>query len=96
MQDQMAELISFATSTNKDTMYWHQAMKPPDANEFKKTAIKVFDDHYQNKYWELIERSKVPSDKNVSPLVWAMRGKQDLRKGKITKYKASINIHGVK
>ena len=36
IQDQMSNPISYAASTNKDTMYWHEAMKQPDAEEFKR------------------------------------------------------------
>ena len=39
LQDQMQDPISFVATSNKDTMYWHQAMKQPDASEFRKAAI---------------------------------------------------------
>ena len=70
----MSDPIAFSASTNEDIMYWHQAMKQPDAAEFSnKAAIKEFDDHCQNKHWEIIERSQVPMNKIILPAVWAMK-----------------------
>ena len=85
--------ISFAATSTKDTMYWHQAMKSPDANEFKKSAIKEFDDHCINNYWVMIERSQFPKGKNVLPLVWTMIRKRNVLTGEILKYKARLNLH---
>ena len=59
-------------------MYWHQAIKQYDTEEFKKAAIKKIDDHCERKHWILIERSQVPKGKNVLPAVWAMRQKRDI------------------
>ena len=36
IQDQMQEPISFVATSNKDAMYFPQAMKEPDAEELKK------------------------------------------------------------
>ena len=69
----MTNPIAFSESTNKDTMYGHQAMKQPDVTEFRKATINEFDNHCQNKHWEMIERSQVPMYKNILPVVWAMR-----------------------
>ena len=96
IQDHMHNPISFVAISNNDTMYWHQAMKQPDAEEFKKAAIKEFDDHCQRKHWILIDRSQVPHGKNVLPSVWAMKRKRDILTGKIIKYKARLNVHGGK
>ena len=71
-------------------------MKQPDTEEFKKAAIKEFDDHCQRKHWILIDRSQVPHGKNVLPSVWAMKRKRDILTGKIIKYKARLNVHGGK
>ena len=96
LQDDMQNPISFVATSNKDTMYWHQAMKQPDAEEFRKAAIKEFNDHCERKHWVLIERSQVPKGRNVLPAVWAMKRKRDILTGKITKYKARFNVHGGK
>ena len=68
IQDQMSNFISYEASTNKDTMYWHEAMKQLDAEEFKKAAIKEFDDHCMNKHWVIVERSEVPKVKKICRL----------------------------
>ena len=92
----MQDPISFVATSNKDTMYWHQAMKQPDASEFRKAAIREFNDHCERKHWVLLERSQVPKGKNILPAVWAMKRKRDILTGKITKYKARLNVHGGK
>ena len=96
LQDEMKDPVSFVATSNKDTMYWHQAMKQSDANEFRQAAIKEFNDHYERKHWVLIERSQVPKGKNVLPAVWSMKRKRDILTGKIIKYKARLNVHGGK
>ena len=30
----------FVATSNKDTMYWHQAIKKPDSEEFRNAAVK--------------------------------------------------------
>ena len=77
-------------------MYWHQAMKQPDASEFRKAVIQEFNDHCERKHRVLLERSQVPKGKNILPAVWAMKRKRDILTGKITKYKARLNVHGGK
>ena len=74
-------------------MYWHEAMKQPDAEDFKKAAIKEFVDHCMNKHWVIIKKSQVPKGKNILPAVWTMRRKRDLIIDKILKYKARLNVH---
>ena len=56
----MSNPISYGASTNKHTIYWHEAMKQPGVEEFKKAAIKEFDDHCMNKHCVIIEKSQVP------------------------------------
>ena len=94
IQNQMSNPISYAASTNKDTMYWHEAMKQPDAEEFKKAAITEFDDHCMNRHWVIIEKSQVQKGKNILLALWAMGRKGDLITGKRSKYKARLNVHG--
>ncbi len=44
----------------------------------------------------LIPHTEVPEGTEVVPSVWAMRHKQDLTTGKVTKHKARLNLHGGK
>ena len=96
IQDKMKDPISFAASSDPDTLYWHQAMKQPDAEEFRKAAIKEFNDHCEKKHWVIIDRSEVPPGKNVLPAVWSMKRKRNILTRKVIKYKARLNIHGGK
>ena len=34
LQDQMTDPIAFLATNNKDTLYYHEAMKAPDREEF--------------------------------------------------------------
>ena len=92
----MMNPISFAATSNKDIMYWHQAMRSHDANDFKKAAIKEFDYHCIKNHWVMLERSQVPKGKNVLPVVQAMRRQRNLLTGEILKYKARLKLHGGK
>jgi hypothetical protein len=60
LQDKLSDPVAFLTRTNRDTMYFDQAMREPDADEFVKAAVKEVNDHIENKHWELVPRSEVP------------------------------------
>jgi hypothetical protein len=49
------DLIAFAlkATSDPDTMYYHEAMKEPDALEFR-TTIKEVDDHTAKQHWEIV------------------------------------------
>jgi hypothetical protein len=73
LQDEMLNPIAFLAGSNEDTMYFHQAMKAPDRNQFKKAIVKEVNDHIENKHWELIPREAVPKGVKVLPSVWSMK-----------------------
>ncbi|KAG7357919.1 integrase core domain containing protein [Nitzschia inconspicua] len=80
--DQLRELedpIVFAASTNPDIMYRHEAMKEPDAPQFREAMVKEVIDHLKNRHFVVIPRSQVPKDEETMLAVWAMRRKR--RKG---------------
>jgi hypothetical protein len=92
-----AEVWSFsATSSDPDTMYYHEAMKAPDRAEFVKAMEKEIQAHTSNKNWKVIHRSEIPQNQMVLPAVWAMRRKQCIGTQTVYKWKARINIHGGK
>ena len=96
IQDAMKDPISFKATSDPDTMYWHQAMKQPDADKFLQAAAKEFNSHHENNHWTMIERDQVPKGCNVLPSVWAMKRKRDIATQAIKKYKARLNLHGGK
>ena len=57
-QDQMSNPIAFLAKKYDDTMYYHQAMQEPDADEFKKTVVKKIHDHCAEKYWKVVQKTK--------------------------------------
>jgi hypothetical protein len=95
MQDDMTNPIAFlAQTSDPDTMYYHQAMKQPDRNEFVKAVIKEINDHVERKHWELIPIEEVPENTPILDSVWAMKRKRDLVSKKVLKHKARLNVHG--
>jgi hypothetical protein len=59
IQDNMTDPIAFLAKTDEGTMYFHQAMKAPDRDEFVKAIVKEMNDHIVSKNWELIPRQDV-------------------------------------
>jgi len=84
----------FKATADPDTMYHHQAMKEPDAEQFKKAMQKEWDDQLQNGNFTVVHRSEVREGVPVLPAVWQMKRKRDIRTRQIKKYKARLNIDG--
>jgi hypothetical protein len=79
LQDEMLNPIAFLAGSNEDTIYFHQAMKAPDRNQFKKAIVKEVNDHIENKHWELIPHEAVLKGVKVLPSVWSMKQKRDIK-----------------
>ena len=77
-------------------MYYHQAMQQDYDAEFAKAVVEEVDGHTKNNHWTLVKLSFVPKGIGVVPYVWYMQSKRNLTTGKITKYKARLNINGGK
>jgi hypothetical protein len=92
--DEMADPIAFLAKTDADTLYYHQAMKAPDAKEFRQAMQGEVDDHCDNEHWVMRKRSQVPEGVKVLDSVWAMRRKRRIKTKEIYKWKARLNIHG--
>jgi hypothetical protein len=73
IQDEMTDPIAFLAKADEDTMYFHQAMKAPDKEEFAKAIVKEMNDHIVAKNWELVPREDVPEGVRVLYSVWAMK-----------------------
>ena len=96
LQERMRHPIAFHAEMMGDIMYFHQAMKQKDADQFVKAVVKEVNAHIKQKHWKLIPRSEVPEDSEVIPSVWSMRRKRDITTNAITKYKSRLNLHGGK
>jgi hypothetical protein len=86
--------ISLLAKTDKDTMYFDQAMKQHDAPQFIQAAIDEVATHQDNGHWEVVPISDVPENITVLDAVWSMRRKRRLLTNEIYKWKARLNIHG--
>jgi hypothetical protein len=96
LQDCMCHPIAFLAEIMGDIMYLYQALRQPDARDFVEAVIKEINGHINNNNCKLISRAEVPEDTKVVPSVWAMRRKQFLTTGRVTKHKSRLNLHGGK
>ena len=94
LQEDMLDPIVFKASADKDTMYYHQAMKVPDKAEFVQAIVREINDHVEGNHWELVSSTEVPEDAKILDSVWAMKRKRDIKTRKVYKHKACLNIHG--
>lgn len=83
-------------TSDPDTMYYHQAMKEPDAKQFKEAMMKEVKDHTERKHWNVILKSDVPEGETILPAVWAMRRKRRIATREVYKWKSRLNLGGHK
>ena len=95
-QDQMANPISFSASSSPDILYYKDAMRAPDAANFKEAMVDEINSHTDNGHWKVVGRDKVPKGTKVLPSVWAFRRKRRIATQEVYKWKSRINIHGGK
>ena len=55
-----------------DIMYYHQAIKQYDAQDFINSIIEKVNSHVKAKCWKLIKHTEVPAGIDVLPSIWAM------------------------
>ena len=87
---------AYAATADPDTMYFHEAMKEPDKEEFIKAMRKEVESHTDNEVWELVPASNVPKGMKPLPAVWAMKRKRRIATREVYKWKARLNIDGSK
>lgn len=94
IQELLDDPICFKTTSDPDTMYYHQAMAAPDRANFLQAIVKEVNDHIQNEHWELVPLSEVPENTKILDSVWSMKRKRDIKTRAVYKYKARLNVHG--
>ena len=94
LQNELEDPIAFLVSTANDILYYHQAMKAPDCNEFQRAIHKEFNDHTVRQYWKLLPIDQVSEVKKVMNSVWAMKRKRNIVTNEIYKWKVRLNLHG--
>ena len=90
------DALVMKAQVDPDTMYYHQAMREKDSDEFLKAMDKEIRDQCDNGTFDLVRRSEIPEGTKPLPAVWQMRRKRDIRTGLIKKYKARLNLDGSK
>ena len=83
-------------SADPDTMYFHQAVKEPDAKDFKEAVMKEFSTMLQKGIFRFVQRATVPEGMTLFPSVWAMKRKCRVMSREIYKWKARLNLDGSK
>ena len=83
-------------TSDPDTMYHHEAMKEPDAQQFKIAMVKEVNDHSHRRHWTPVLRTDVPKGITILPAIWAMKRKRRIATGEIYKWKARLNLGGHK
>jgi len=88
------DLLAYNASTDPDTVYHHQAMKQPDREKFQEAMKKECEAHYKEGNYRLVKRSELPEGATLLSCVWQMKRKRKPSTGKISKYKARMNVDG--
>ena len=69
-------ITAYAASADPDTMYYHEAMREPDAPEFRDACVQEFVDQWDNGNFVLKPKAEIPEDARILPSVWAMNGSE--------------------
>ncbi|KAI2494618.1 hypothetical protein MHU86_19896 [Fragilaria crotonensis] len=89
-------LMAYKAVSDPDSLYYHQAMKEWDRAKFKESMKKEVTDQFNNGNFTIIPKSQVPKGQTMLPAVWQMKRKRDAKDGSIKKYKARLNIDGLR
>ena len=87
-------VLAYKAVSDPDTLYYHQAMREADREEFKTSMNKEISDQFENGNLTVVHKSEVSAGQTVLPAVWQVRRKRDAQSGKIKKYKARLNVNG--
>jgi hypothetical protein len=93
---QQHPLLAMTASNDPDTLYYHEAMKASDKEEFIKAMHDEVQGQIDNKVYAPVLRSSVPKHVKVLPAVWSMKRKRKASTGEVYRYKSRLNIGGHK
>jgi hypothetical protein len=94
IQDDMRYPVAFTSATDEGNMYYNQAMRAPDKQNFVEVAVKEIYDHITSKHWVLMPRYHVQKGVKVLDTVWSMKRKRDIKTSKVYKHKSRLNVYG--
>ena len=98
-EDQMEHrdpLSAYTAFSDPDTMYYREAMKAPDKDNFLAAMRQEVQAHTKNGVWEIVPAGSVPEGVKVLPSVWAMKRKRKIATREVYKWKARLNVDGSK
>ena len=52
--------MAFGASADPDIMYYNQAIKDPDHEQFQRSILREIQDHKMNQHWEVIPKQDMP------------------------------------
>ena len=88
-------LLFIASKANNNVLYYHQAMKTDDVDEFRKAMKEEINSFKDEKIFELILLSKKPAHKSLILFVWSLKRKHNPIR-ELIKHKARLCVHGNK
>ena len=83
------------SKANQDVLYYHQAMKADNADQFRDTMNKEIKSFKSEKIFELMLIKNKPSEKSLILFIWSFKRKRNLL-SELIKHKARLCIHGRK
>eukprot|EP00957_Ditylum_brightwellii_P136927 10442513-Ditylum_brightwellii.AAC.1 len=90
---EMDDPIAFATKHDSNNMYFHQAVKQPNAPHFVDAIVKEIKGLIKRGHWELIPEEEVPKGTKILDAVWAMKQVRDIKTRKMANCKVMLNVH---
>ena len=63
-------LLAYKSTSDPDTLYYHQAMKQPDRAEFQTAMHREMQDNFDCKNFEIIHKSKIKPGATTLHSVW--------------------------
>ena len=96
IQDGMEDSLDYLYRSDQETMYFDQAMKEPDRQEFLNASIREVNRHYGMKHRKLLLHKDSPKGKLILDSIRAMKRKRYIVTRQLYKWKARLNVHGGK
>jgi hypothetical protein len=88
------QMVGFyaTNASDPDTLSYQEAMRAPDSNEFRQSAIKEIEDLIKQGTWKIVNKSDA-KDK-ILPGIWVFKHKRNPGTGEITKHKGRYTLRG--
>ena len=89
-------LQAYKATSDNDSLYYHEAVREPDKEQFTNAMHKEVQDQFDNRNFSVIKRTEVPKGTKIHRAIWQLRRKQDIVTGAIKKWKGRLNLDGSK